>query len=99
MNFSILIAIFQMIIYPLNIIKILLIAKINIKERNISPNLALIQWYDFISQSNPYLYGCPLLKFTEIYNFVDIEAIQDIVHIIPRFDSVNEHFVNKFIYF
>lgn len=84
--------------YPLNFIKILLIAKINIKERNILPNLALIQWYDFISQSNPYLYGCPLLELTEIYNFVDVEAIQDIVHIIPRFDSDNKYFVNKFVH-
>lgn len=85
--------------YPLNFIKVLLIVKIKIKGQNISLNLALIQWYDFKSQKNPYLYGCPLLKFTEIYNFVDIEAIQDIVHIIPRFDSANKYFVNKFIYF
>ena len=83
----------------LNFIKVLLIAKINIKERNISSNLALVQWYDFISQSNPYLYRCPLLEFTEIYIFVDVEAIQDIVHIIPRFDSDNKYFVNKFVYF
>jgi len=88
----------QLIInYLLNFIKVLLIAKINIKGR-ISPNLALIQWYDFISQSNPYLYGCPLLKSTEIYNFVDVEAIQDIVHIVPRFDLDNNYFVNKFVY-
>ena len=88
----------QLIInYLLNFIKVLLIAKINIKGR-ISPNLALIQWYDFISQSNSYLYGCPLLKSTEIYNFVDIEAIQDVVHIVPRFDLDNNYFVNKFVY-
>ena len=50
------------------------------------------------SQSNPYLYECVRLKLVEIYNFVDIEAIQDIVHIIPRFNSNNEYFVNKFIF-
>jgi hypothetical protein len=61
-------------------------------------NLALIQWYDFKSKSNPYLYGCARLKLVEIYNFIDIEAIQDIVHIIPRFNSTNEYFVNKFIF-
>jgi hypothetical protein len=83
--------------YLLKFIKVLLIVKINIKE-NISPNLALIQWYDFISQSNPYLYGCPMLEFTEIYNFVDVEAIQDIVHIVPRFGSDNKYFVNKYVY-
>jgi hypothetical protein len=85
--------------YPLNFIKVLLMAKIKIKGRNISLNLALIRWYDFKSQRDPYLYGCPLLEFTEIYNFVDIEAIEDIVHIIPRFNSANKYFVNKYVYF
>jgi hypothetical protein len=72
--------------------------KIVTEERNISLNLALIQWYDFKSQSNPYLYGCCRLELTEIYNFIDIEAIQDTVHIVPRFDKTNEYFVNKFIF-
>ena len=72
--------------------------KIDIKEQNNLLNLALIQWYDFKSQNDPYLHGCSRLKLTEIYNFIDIEAIQDIVHIISRFDSNNEYFVNKFIF-
>ena len=59
-------------------------------------NLALIQWYDFKSKKNPYLYGCPYLKLVELYNFVAIESIQGVVHIIPRFDKKNEYFVNKF---
>ena len=80
--------------YYLNFIRFI----IDIKERNTSLNLALIKWYDFKSQSNPYLYECVRLKLVEIYNFVDIEAIQDIVHIIPRFNSNNEYFVNKFIF-
>jgi hypothetical protein len=37
------------------------------------------------------------MKLTEIYNFVAIEAIQDVVHIIPRFGKSNEYFVNKYI--
>jgi len=37
------------------------------------------------------------MKLTEIYNFVAIEAIQDVVHIIPHFGKPNEYFVNKFI--
>ena len=41
---------------------------------------------------------CSRLEFTEIYNFIDIEAIQDIVHIIPRFNADNEYLVNKFIF-
>jgi hypothetical protein len=71
--------------------------KIDIKEQNISLNLALIQWYDFRYKNKPYVYGCSLLKLTEIYNFIEIEAMQDIVHIIPRFNSSNEYFVNKYI--
>jgi hypothetical protein len=82
----------------LNFIKVLLIVKIEIEERNIPLNLALIRWYDFKSQSHPFLYGCSRLELTKIYNFIDIEAIQDIVHIIPRFNSNNEYFVNKFIF-
>lgn len=67
-------------------------------EPNILLNLALIQWYDFKYQNHPYLYGCSRLKLTEIYNFVDVEAIQDIVHIIPRFNPDNDYLVNKFIF-
>ena len=84
--------------YSLNFIKIVLIAKIDIKGLNNLLNLALIQWYDFKYQNWPYLYECSQLKLTEIYNFIDIESIQDIVHIIPRFNSNNEYFVNKFIF-
>jgi hypothetical protein len=61
-------------------------------------NLALIQWYDFKSKRSPYLYGCPHLKLIELYNFVAIESIHGVVHIVPRFDKQNEYFVNKYIF-
>ena len=60
--------------------------------------IALIQQYNFISEVNSYLYGYSHLKLTDIYNIVDIEAIKDIVYIIPRFDKKNEYFVNKFFF-
>ena len=82
----------------LNFIKVLLIAKISIVSQNILLKLALIRWYDFKYKNHPYLYDCPRLKFTEIYNFIDIEAIQDIVHIILRFNLDNEYLVNKYIF-
>ena len=72
--------------------------KLNKELRKDPIKIALIQWYNFISGVNPYLYGCSHLKLTDIYNIVDIEAIKDIVHIIPRFDKKNEYFVNKFIF-
>ena len=84
--------------YSLNFIKVLLIVKIEIKEQNTSLNLVLIQWYYFKSESHTFLYRYSRLELTEIYNFIDIETIQDIVHIIPRFNSNNEYFVNKFIF-
>ncbi|GES94544.1 hypothetical protein GLOIN_2v1824038 [Rhizophagus clarus] len=61
-------------------------------------NLALIQWYDFKSKRNPYLYGYPHLKLIELYNFVAIESIHGVVHIVPRFNKQNEYFVNKYIF-
>jgi hypothetical protein len=64
----------------------------------LSLNLALIQWYDFKHKSTPYLYGYPRLALKEIYNFINIETIRDVVHIIPRFNSTNEYFVNNFIF-
>ena len=58
-------------------------------------NLALIQWYDFKSQTHPYMYGCSHIR---VKNFVVIEVIQDVVHIVPRFGKTNEYFVNKYIF-
>jgi len=61
-------------------------------------NLALIQWYDFKFQTRPYMYGYPHIKLKKLYNFVVIEAIQNVVHIVPRFGKTNEYFVNKYIF-
>ena len=68
------------------------------EELNNSLDLILIQWYDFKSQESPLFYECPRLKLTEIYTFIDVTAIKDIEHIIPRFNSDNEYFVNRFIF-
>ncbi|RHZ82081.1 hypothetical protein Glove_114g4 [Diversispora epigaea] len=76
--------------------KILLMAKIEIEEKP-PLNLALVQWYDFKFEKNSYLYNYPLLKLVELYNLIPIETIDNIVHIIPRFDEDNEYFVNKYI--
>lgn len=68
------------------------------EELNNSLDLALIRWYDFKSERYPFLYGCPRLKLTEIYTFIDVKAIKDIEHIVPRFNSNNEYFINRFIF-
>ena len=75
-----------------------MLTEILIKKGSPPLSLALIQWYDFKSQTHPYLYGCPLLMLTELYDFVAIETIQNIVHIVPRFKKSNEYFVNKYIF-
>ena len=61
-------------------------------------HLALVQWYDFKSSANPFLYECPLLKKTNTFNLIEIEVINDIIHIIPRFNKNNEFLVNKFLF-
>ena len=84
-------------IYYLYYLQTLLLAEILIGSEYPPLNLALVQWYDFKSAINPYKYGCPHMKLTEIYNFVSIEAIRDIVHVILHFGKSNEYFVNKYI--
>ncbi|RHZ58162.1 hypothetical protein Glove_375g49 [Diversispora epigaea] len=69
----------------------LLITEIRLPNK--SPmHLALVQWYDFIEET-PFVYGCPLLKLVEVYNFIEIEAIEDTIHVVPHFDKNNEYFV------
>ncbi|RHZ87830.1 hypothetical protein Glove_30g1 [Diversispora epigaea] len=68
----------------------LLITEVFLKKEK-SLHLALVQWYNFISKRTPFVYSCPLLELTEVYNFIEIEAIEDIVHIVPRFDKTNEY--------
>ena len=78
-------------------IQTLLITEIVLPNK--SPlQLALVQWYDFKSQNTPFLYGCPWLKLIDTCNFIEIEAIEDIVHVVPRFDKNNEYFANKYIF-
>ncbi|RHZ76073.1 hypothetical protein Glove_206g14 [Diversispora epigaea] len=69
------------------------IVLVEIRLPNKSPmHLALVQWYDFIEET-PFVYGCPLLRLVEVYNFIEIEAIEDTIHVVPRFDKNNEYFV------
>jgi hypothetical protein len=75
----------------------LLIAEMTLPNKS-SLHLALVQWYDFKSQKTPFVYGCPLLKLIELYHIIDVEAIEDIVHIVPRFNKTNEYFVNKYLF-
>jgi hypothetical protein len=76
---------------------VLLITEVT--QSNESPlHLALVQWYDFKSHKTPFIYGCPWLKLVDMYHLVPIEAIENIVHVVPRFDKDNEYFINKYIF-
>ena len=70
----------QILLLAQILIETLLLAEIIIE---LLLNLALIQWYDFKSQTRLYIYGCPHIKLKELYNFVVIEAIQNVVHVVP----------------
>ena len=61
-------------------------------------HLALVQWYNFKSMENLFLYECPLLKKTNKFNLIEIEVINDTIHIISRFNKNNKFLVNKFLF-
>ena len=48
-------------------------------------DLALVQWYDFWYKNDKwqlYKYDCPLLQLLDMYNFVSIESIIELVQVI-----------------
>ncbi|RHZ83390.1 hypothetical protein Glove_95g39 [Diversispora epigaea] len=74
----------------------LLITEIRLPNK--SPmHLALVQWYDFIEET-PFVYGCPLLRLVEVYNFIEIETIEDTIHVVLRFDKNNEYFSSSILH-
>jgi hypothetical protein len=77
--------------------QVLLITEIIMNNEKLM-HLAVVQWYNFKSSENPFLYECPLLKKTNKFNLIEIEAISDTIHIIPRFNKNTEFLVNKFLF-
>jgi hypothetical protein len=59
--------------------------------------LALVRWYD-IEQKEPQLYGCPQLYYTKEYNAIPVGSINQIVHIVPRFNEKNLFLLNKYMF-
>jgi hypothetical protein len=74
----------------------------NVKiNNNLSFDLALIRWYDFRYKNDEkrlYKYDCPWLQYTDIYNFVPVESIIELVQIIQRAEKQNEYFVNIYMF-
>lgn len=75
---------------------------INIKINGYSSfDLALIRWYDFRYKNDErrlYKYDCPWLQFTDMYNFVPVESIIELVQVIQRAEKQNEYFVNVYMF-
>ena len=59
--------------------------------------LALVRWYD-IHLTEPDLYGCPQLYYTQEYNTIPIGSTNQEVHIVPRFDKRNCFLLNKYMF-
>jgi len=71
---------------------------INVKIDDLSFDLALIQWYDFRNPRHLYKYDCPWLKIIDMYNFIPIESIIELVQVIQRAEQSNEYFVNLYMF-
>lgn len=75
---------------------------INIKiDDYASFDLALIRWYDFRYKNDSrrlYKYDCPWLQSTDMYNFVPVDSIIELVQVIQRAENQNEYFVNIYMF-
>ena len=80
--------------------KVLMLVNIEVKGYHSIFDVALVQWYDFCydNENGRFKYGCPLVKLVNIYDFIPVESIIELIHVVPRFDKSNEYFVNYFIF-
>jgi hypothetical protein len=64
-------------------------------------DLAFIHWYDFCYKNNVqrmYKYDCPLLQTTDVYNFIPVESIIELIQVVKRAEKQNEYFVNIYMF-
>ncbi|CAB5366781.1 unnamed protein product [Rhizophagus irregularis] len=78
--------------------KVLMLINVKIIEKDLSFDLALVQWYDFCNSRQLYKYDCPWLKIINTYNFMPIESIIELVQVVQRAERQNEYFVNTFMF-
>ena len=74
-------------------IKVLLILKFNEVDRE-PLEFALVRWYEEVGE----LWGCPKLKLLKQYSCILLDSIDRTVHIIPRYNKMNEYLVNSFMF-
>ena len=63
-------------------------------------DLAFVQWYNFRFKNDCHLYkyNCPLLKLLDEFDFISVESIIELVHIIKHAEMQNEYFVNIYMF-
>ena len=61
-------------------------------------DLVLVRWYGFRNARRLYKYDCPLLQYMDIYNFVLVKSIIELVQIFKHAEKQNEYFVNTFMF-
>ena len=76
-----------------------MLVNVEIKEYS-TFNVVLVQWYDFHynDENRRFKHGCPLVKLVNIYDFIPVESIIELVHVVPRYDKNNEYYINYFIF-
>ena len=71
---------------------------VNIQIENYAAfDLALVQWYDFRYKNDKwwlYKYDCLLLQLLDMYNFVPVESIIELVQVIQCAEQQNKYFIN-----
>ena len=68
----------------------------NTNRASVEPRTDPVVWLQI--SNTPVYVRMPHIRLKELYNFVVIEAIQNVVHVVPCFGKTNEYFVNKYIF-
>ncbi|CAG8844794.1 34070_t:CDS:2, partial [Gigaspora margarita] len=74
--------------------KVLMVCSVRTLALENSFELALVRWYDFKHLNRLYKYECPWITLTNIYSFIPVDSLIELVHIVPCFNSENEYFAN-----
>ena len=75
-----------------------MLAEVSFDQNYTGFPIVLVHWYDYYSKRSPTKYDCPHMKFVNAYDVIPFNSIAGLVHMVERFDSKNEFFVNKFIF-
>ncbi|CAG8662146.1 2634_t:CDS:2, partial [Gigaspora margarita] len=78
--------------------KVLIVCSVRALALENSFELALDRWYDFKHLNRLHKYKCPWITLTNIYSFIPVDSLIELVHIVSCFNSENEYFANVFMF-